>query len=123
MVCLRNICINILHKGDDDDDDDDDDDNNNNNNNNNNNDNNNNNNNNSDNKQGTCMSIADAIPGDTNVNKREVEKMLWYRDLTIGIHCYVEYKSKSVTGNNRGYWNHFKITQTIPKQHTRKARN
>ena len=25
MVCLRNICINTLHKGDDDDDDDDDD--------------------------------------------------------------------------------------------------
>ena len=36
MVCLRNICINTLHKGDNDDDDDDDDDNNNNNNNNNN---------------------------------------------------------------------------------------
>ena len=35
MVCLRNICINTLHKGDDDDDDDDDDNNNNNNNNNN----------------------------------------------------------------------------------------
>jgi hypothetical protein len=36
MVCLRNICINTLQKGDDDDDDDgddDDDDNNNNNNN------------------------------------------------------------------------------------------
>ena len=33
MVCLRNICINTLHKGDNDDDDDDDDDNNNNNNN------------------------------------------------------------------------------------------
>jgi len=37
MVCLRNICINTLHKGDEDDDDDDDnddddDDNNNNNN-------------------------------------------------------------------------------------------
>jgi glycerol-3-phosphate cytidylyltransferase-like family protein len=31
MVCLRNICINTLHKGGDDDDDDDDDDNNNNN--------------------------------------------------------------------------------------------
>ena len=27
MVCLRNICINTLHKGDNDDDDDDDDDN------------------------------------------------------------------------------------------------
>ena len=37
MVCLRNICINTMHKGNDDDDDDDDDDNNNNNNNNNNN--------------------------------------------------------------------------------------
>jgi hypothetical protein len=30
MVCLRNICINTLHKEDSDDDDDDDDDNNNN---------------------------------------------------------------------------------------------
>ena len=37
MVCLRNTCINTLHKGDNDDDDDDDDDDNNNNNNNNNN--------------------------------------------------------------------------------------
>jgi hypothetical protein len=36
MVCLRNICINTLHKGDIDDDDDDDYDDNNNNNNNNN---------------------------------------------------------------------------------------
>jgi hypothetical protein len=39
MVCLRNICINTLHKGESDGgggDDDDDDDNNNNNNNNNN---------------------------------------------------------------------------------------
>ena len=33
MVCLRNMCINTLHKGDNDNDDDDDDDNNNNNNN------------------------------------------------------------------------------------------
>ena len=36
MVCLRNICIHTLHKGDDDDNDNDDDDDNNNNNNNNN---------------------------------------------------------------------------------------
>ena len=34
MVCLRNISVDILHKGDTDDDDDDDDNNNNNNNNN-----------------------------------------------------------------------------------------
>ena len=33
MVCMRNICIKILHKGDNDNDDDDDDDDNNNNNN------------------------------------------------------------------------------------------
>ena len=32
MVCLRNICINTLHKGDNDDDDDDNNNNNNNNN-------------------------------------------------------------------------------------------
>jgi hypothetical protein len=32
MICLRNICINTLHKGDNDDDDDDDDDDDNNNN-------------------------------------------------------------------------------------------
>ena len=37
MVCLRNICINTLHKGDNDNDDDDDDDDNNDDNNNNNN--------------------------------------------------------------------------------------
>jgi len=37
MVCLRNISVDTLHKGDTEDDDDDDDDDNNNNNNNNNN--------------------------------------------------------------------------------------
>ena len=35
----------------------------------------------------------------------------------------MEYESKSDTSNNRGEWNHFKITQTVPEQHTRKARN
>ena len=34
MVCLRNMCVDTLHKGDNDDDDDDDDNNNNNNSNN-----------------------------------------------------------------------------------------
>jgi len=27
-----------------------------------------------------------------------------------------------LTGKNKGDWNHFKIIQTIPGQHTRKAR-
>ena len=31
--------------------------------------------------------------------------------------------SKSDTGNNKDHWNHFQITQAIPKQHNRKARN
>jgi len=37
--------------------------------------------------------------------------------------AHVEYESKSDTGNNRGDWNHFKIAQIIPEQHTGKARN
>ena len=28
-----------------------------------------------------------------------------------------------VTANNRGNWNHSKITQTIPEQHTKKAQH
>jgi hypothetical protein len=35
----------------------------------------------------------------------------------------VEYENKSDTGNNRSDWNRFKITQTVPEKHTRKARN
>jgi len=35
----------------------------------------------------------------------------------------VESESKSGIGNNRGDWNCFKITQTIPEQHSGKARN
>jgi hypothetical protein len=30
---------------------------------------------------------------------------------------------KSDASNNRGNWNHLKIIQTIPEQHTGKARN
>jgi len=33
----------------------------------------------------------------------------------------VECEKKSDTRNNRGDWNHFKITQTMPEQYTRKA--
>jgi hypothetical protein len=38
-----------------------------------------------DNKQGTCMLIDFAIPGNRNVIKREAEKLLQYRDLIIEI--------------------------------------
>ena len=36
---------------------------------------------------------------------------------------HVECESKSDTSNNRGDWNHSKITQTVPEQHTRKTSN
>jgi hypothetical protein len=32
-------------------------------------------------------------------------------------------KEENNTGNKRGKWNHFKISQTIPEQHTGKARD
>jgi hypothetical protein len=38
-----------------------------------------------DNKQGTCMLIDHAIPGDKNVIKKAAEKMLKYEDLTTDI--------------------------------------
>jgi hypothetical protein len=34
---------------------------------------------------------------------------------------HVEYASKCDTSNNRGDWDHFKITQMVPEQHTGKA--
>ena len=64
------------------------------------------------------MLIDVAIPGDRNVTKKEAEKILNYKDLTIEIQRMLEYDSKIDTGNNRGDWNRFKITQTVPEQHT-----
>jgi hypothetical protein len=64
-----------------------------------------------------------GISGDGNVIKKEAEKFVTFRDLAIQISARVECKSTSDTGNNRGNWNHFKIIQTIPEQHTGKARN
>ena len=55
IVCLRNMSINTLHKGDDDDD--------------------------NNNTKETCMLIDVAIPGDRNVIKKEVEKILKYKNL------------------------------------------
>jgi hypothetical protein len=48
------------------------------------------------------------------VIKKGAEKMLKYKDLTIDIQGMWNVKAKSDTGNNRGDWNQFKITQTIP---------
>jgi hypothetical protein len=59
------------------------------------------------NKEGTCMLV------DRNIIKREAEKFLNRRS------AHVDCKIR----NNRGNWNHINTIQTIPKQHTVKARN
>jgi hypothetical protein len=67
------------------------------------------------------MLIDVAISGDRNVIKKEAEKILKYKDLTIKIlTTHVEGKNKGDTSNNRSDWDHFKIIQKIHKQHTRK---
>jgi hypothetical protein len=37
--------------------------------------------------------------------------------------AHVEFNNKIGTSNNRGNWDHLKIFQKIPEQHTGKARN
>ena len=66
---------------DDNDDNDDDDDNNNNN---------------RDNVKGTCMLIYVTISGDRNVIKKEAEKILKYKDLTIEIQRMWNVKTKVI---------------------------
>jgi hypothetical protein len=74
------------------------------------------------NKKGTCMLTDVAIPGDINVLKTEAENVLKQRPSNANT-VFVECENKSDTSNNRGDWNHFKITKTTPKEHTRRARN
>ena len=69
------------------------------------------------------MLIDFAIPGDRNVIKKEAEKILKIQRPHNRNSARVERESKSDKGNNRGEWNAFKITQTIPEQHNMRARN
>jgi hypothetical protein len=55
------------------------------------------------------MLIDVAISGDRNVIKKEAEKILKYKDLTIQIQRMWNVKNKSDTSNNRGNLNHLKI--------------
>jgi len=76
-----------------------------------------------DNKQGTCMLIDASIPGDRNMNKKEPKKILKYKDHTIEIQRMSNVKTKGISEIIWDDWNQFRITQTIPEQHTRKTRN
>ena len=71
MVCLKNICINILHKGDNDVD------------------------NNNNNKADTCLLIDIAIQGDSNVNTG-TEKLSKYRGLEMVVNRMWKVRTKTV---------------------------
>ena len=49
-----------------------------------------------DNEAGTCMLIDVAISGDTNVIKKEAEKILKYKDLTIEIQRMWKVKTRAI---------------------------
>jgi len=49
-----------------------------------------------DNEKRTCMLIDVAISGDRNVIKKEAEKILKYKDLTIEIQCMWNVKTKVI---------------------------
>jgi len=49
-----------------------------------------------DNEKGTCMLIDVAISGDRNVIKKEAEKTLKYKDLTIETQCIWNVKTKLI---------------------------
>jgi len=63
-----------------------------------------------------------VILGDRNVIKEEAEEILKCRDLIKETQRVWNVKSKVIHVNNMGDWNHFKITQTTPEQHTGRAR-
>jgi len=74
-----------------------------------------------DSEKGTYMLIEVAILGDRNVIKKEAEKILKYKDLTIEIKHMWNVKTKVIPVNNRGDWDYFKFIQKIREQHTRKT--
>jgi hypothetical protein len=72
------------------------------------------------NRAGHCAGTWKST--DMQITKRfswEITLLLLLLLLLLLVTC----ESKGDTSYNRGNRNHFKITQTLPEQHTRKARN
>jgi hypothetical protein len=63
------------------------------------------------------------ISGHGNVIKKGTENILKYKDLKTEKTARLELKNKSDTRNKRGNWNHLKIIQKKPEQHTGRAGN
>ena len=76
-----------------------------------------------DNEKGTCMLKDVAIWGDRNVIKKEAEKILRYKDLTIEIERMWNAKTKVIRVIIGCDWDYFKVIQKIREQHTRKTRS
>jgi len=73
------------------------------------------------NEKGTCMLIDFAISGEINVIKKEANKILKYKDLTIQIQCMWNVKTKVIpviTGVTRTISKSFrKYVSNIPGKH------
>jgi len=82
-----------------------------------------NNNNSNNNNNNKYMLVDVAILGEINVIKKEAEKILKYKDLTIRNTTHVVCKNKSDTSNNKRDWDHFKVIYKTYEQHTRKSRS
>jgi hypothetical protein len=74
-----------------------------------------------DNEKGTCMLIDVAISGDRNVIKKEVEKILKYKDLTLEIQRAWDVKTNLILliiGANGTISKSFRIYQSnVPRKH------
>ena len=66
------------------------------------------------------MLIDVAISGHRNVIKKEAEKTLKHKNLTIEIQRMWNVKKKGDASNNKEDWDYFKDIQKIREQHTRK---
>ena len=62
-----------------------------------------------------------VMSGDTNVIKREVMKILRYKNVTLEVLRMRNLKTKVITCNGRDNCNHLKTTQTIPEKQIGRA--
>jgi hypothetical protein len=69
------------------------------------------------------MLIDASIPGDRNMIKKEAKTILKCKDHIIDIQRMWNVKAKGIPEIIWGDWNQFIFTQTVPEQHTKKARN